>query len=59
MYVCVCGSVLVICHFNIYLTEVGVVHEAGYVHIIRSTECHCPFRKLHLVRFLIIWSLPC
>ena len=31
------GSVLVICHFNINLTEVGVMHEAGYVYSISSS----------------------
>ena len=30
-------SVLVICHFNIKLTEAGVIHEAGYVDSIWST----------------------
>ena len=25
------------CHFNILLTEAGVMHEAGYVYFIRST----------------------
>ena len=30
-------SVIVDCHFNIYLTKVGVMHEAGYVYSIRST----------------------
>ena len=28
--VCLC-SVIGICHFNIYMTDVGVMHEAGYV----------------------------
>ena len=31
------SSVLVICYFNIYLTEEGVMHEAGYVYSIQST----------------------
>ena len=30
-------SVIVICHFNIELTEAGVMHEAGYVDSIWST----------------------
>ena len=30
-------SVLVICHFNIKLTEAGVMREAGYVYSIRSS----------------------
>ena len=28
---------LVICHFNIEMTEAGVVHEVGYVYFILST----------------------
>ena len=31
------GSVLVICHLNIQLTEAGVMHEVGYVYSIWST----------------------
>ena len=30
-------SVIVICHFNMELTEAGVMHEAGYVDSIWST----------------------
>ena len=31
------GSVQIICHFNIKLTEAGVMHEAEYVYSIWST----------------------
>ena len=34
LYLHLFGSVLDICHFNINLTEAGVMHEAGYVYSI-------------------------
>ena len=36
--------VLVTYQFNIYLTEVGAMHEAGYGYSIRSAFCHFPFK---------------
>ena len=36
------------CVCKIYLTQVGVMHEAGYVYSIWSTLYHFPFGCLHL-----------
>ena len=47
------ASVLVICHFNIKLTEAGVVHEAGYVNSIWNTKYHFSFGYLTSVHFII------
>ena len=33
----------VVCHFNILLTEAGVMHKAGYVNSIWSTSYHFSF----------------
>ena len=49
-------SVLVICPFNIYLTEAGVMLEAGYVYSILSTKYHFPFSYFTSVHF-IIWEV--
>ena len=37
LYLYLFGSVLVICYFNINLTEAGVMHKGGYVYSIWST----------------------
>ena len=37
LYLYLISSVQIICHFNILLTEAGVMHEAGYVYSIWST----------------------
>ena len=37
LYLYLIISVLVVCHFNILLTEPGVMHETGYVYSIWRT----------------------
>ena len=36
-------SVLIICHFYIYLKESDVIHKVGYVYSIRRYEHHFPY----------------
>ena len=51
-------SVLVFFHFNIKLTEVDVMHEAGHVYSIWSTWYQFPFGYYTSVHFEINTSCP-
>ena len=47
MYACIYACMYVcckhLCHFNIFLTDAGVMHDAGYVYSTWNTYYHPPF----------------
>ena len=58
LYLYLFGSVLVIRHLSINLTEAGVMHEAGNFYTISSTWHHLPFWILYICQIWIITSCP-
>ena len=50
------SSVLIIYHFNIHLSEAGVMHEAEYVYSICITKYHFTLAYFTSVHF-IIWAV--
>ena len=45
------------CQYKIYLTEMGVMHESGYVYLIWSPFVPSPIWILTSVHFFIIWEV--
>ena len=56
-----CGDIIANIHeadtVRVFTARAGVIHEAGYLHSLRTSQFHCPFGHCTPVLFFIIWKI--